>query len=45
MRLAFSGTLGYGKAITKRVELEIKEGKLFCVLGPNGAGKTTFLKT
>ncbi|MDD3652602.1 MAG: ABC transporter ATP-binding protein [Desulfotomaculaceae bacterium] len=35
---------GYnGRAIFKNINLEVREGEVFCIVGPNGCGKTTFL--
>lgn len=38
-------TLGYqGKAIVKKVNLDLPDGKIIALLGPNGCGKSTLLK-
>lgn len=35
----------FGKAIAlDRINMDIKENRIYCLLGENGAGKTTFLK-
>jgi iron complex transport system ATP-binding protein len=39
-------TCGYhGKAVVRDVNLNAKDGELWCVLGANGIGKTTLFKT
>ena len=36
-------TAGYGSGpdILTGVDVEVEEGKTYCIIGPNGAGKTT----
>ena len=37
--------VGYGRAILRAEELEMREGEIVAIVGPNGSGKTTILKT
>jgi branched-chain amino acid transport system ATP-binding protein len=39
-------TAGYGSGpdILTGVDVEVEEGKTYCIIGPNGAGKSTLLK-
>lgn len=38
--------LGAGaRTLVRRLQLEVREGELWCVLGPNGSGKSTLLRT
>jgi ABC-type Mn2+/Zn2+ transport system ATPase subunit len=38
-------SIGYGRALMRPIDLEVRRGDFWGVVGPNGAGKTTLAKT